>query len=197
MGSALFFIMIMTNSSAHIILKSADIAPIVKQLRQEKKKIVLTQGSFDLVHIGHARYCDKARDYGDVLIVGVDSDEKVRQRKGPNRPIVPEDERMEMLTHLRSVDYVVLKEAGEVKFNLIKLIKPDVLIATAQTYDDATIKKLEKICGKVVVLDPMATTSTTAKIRLMQMNTARKIQDRMRTKLIKSIEEVLEELRTS
>jgi len=187
----------MTNSSAHIILKSVDIVPIVKQLRQEKKKIVLTQGSFDLVHIGHARYCDKARDYGDVLIVGVDSDEKVRQRKGPNRPIVPEDERMEMLTHLRSVDYVVLKEVGEVKFNLIKLIKPDVLIATEKTYDEKTIKKLEKICGKVVVLDPMATTSTTAKIRLMQMNTARKIQDRMRTKLIGSIEEVLEELKTA
>ncbi len=187
----------MTDSSAHIILKAIDIVAIVKKLRQEKKRIVLTQGSFDLVHIGHARYCDKARDYGDVLIVGVDSDEKVRQRKGPNRPIVPEDERMEMLTHLRSVDYVVLKEAGEAKFNLIKLIKPDVLIATEQTYDDKTIKKLEKICGKVVVLDPMATTSTTAKIRLMQMNTARKIQDRMRIKLIKSIEEVLEELRTS
>lgn len=187
----------MTNCSAHIILQAKDIEPIVKKLRQEKKKIVLTQGSFDLVHIGHARYCDKAREYGDILIVGVDSDEKVRQRKGPNRPIVPEDERMEMLTHLRSVDYVVLKEAGEKKFNLVKLIQPDVLIATAATYDDKTIKELERICGKVVVLDPMATTSTTAKIRLMQMNTARKLQDRMRTKLIKSMEEVLEELRTS
>jgi len=187
----------MTNLSGKIILQSADILQVVKQLRAKKQKIVLTQGSFDLVHIGHARYCDMARDYGDVLIVGVDSDEKVRQRKGPNRPIVPEDERMEMLTHLRSVDYVVLKEAGETKFNLIKLIKPDVLIATAQTYDEKTIKELEKICGKVVVLEPMATTSTTAKIRLMQMNTARKFEDRMKSKLIKSIEEVLEELRTS
>lgn len=187
----------MNNCSARIILQASDIEPIVKQIRREKKKIVLTQGSFDLVHIGHARYCDKACDYGDILIVGVDSDEKVRQRKGPNRPIVPEDERMEMLTHLRSVDYVVLKEAGEAKFNLIKLIKPDVLIATAETYDEKTIKELEKICGKVVVLDPMATTSTTAKIRLMQMSTARKLEDRMKTKLIKSIEEVLDELRTS
>jgi rfaE bifunctional protein nucleotidyltransferase chain/domain len=187
----------MTDCNSHIILQAQDIVAIVKKLRQEKKRIVLTQGSFDLVHIGHARYCDRARDYGDALIVGVDSDEKVRQRKGPNRPIVPEDERMEMLTHLRSVDYVVMKEAGEKKFNLIKLIKPDVLIATAKTYDEETIKKLEKICGKVVVLEPMATTSTTAKIRLMQMNTARKLQDRMRTKLIKSIEEVLEELKTS
>lgn len=187
----------MTNLSGKIILQSADILQVVKQLHAKKQKIVLTQGSFDLVHIGHARYCDMARDYGDVLIVGVDSDEKVRQRKGPNRPIVPEDERMEMLTHLRSVDYVVLKEAGEAKFNLIKLIRPDVLIATAQTYDEKTIKELEKICGKVVVLEPMATTSTTAKIRLMQMNTARKFEDRMKSKLIKSIEEVLEELKTN
>jgi D-beta-D-heptose 7-phosphate kinase/D-beta-D-heptose 1-phosphate adenosyltransferase len=187
----------MNHCNTHIISQAREIELIVKNLRQEKKKIVLTQGSFDLVHIGHARYCDKARKYGDVLIVGVDSDEKVRQRKGPNRPIVPENERMEMLTHLRSVDYVVLKQMGEEKFHLIKLIKPDVLIATAETYDEQTIKKLEKICGQVVVLDPMATTSTTAKIRLMQMSTALKLQDRMRTKLIKSIEEVLEELRTS
>ncbi len=187
----------MKNYSSQIILHAPDIVPIVEKLRKQGKKIVLTQGSFDLVHIGHARYCDMARDYGDILIVGVDSDEKVHQRKGPNRPIVPEDERMEMLTHLRSVDYVVLKEMGEKKFNLIRLVRPDVLIATAETYDAATIQELEKICGKVVVLDPMATTSTTAKIRRMQISTASKIENQMKSKLIATIEEVLAELKTS
>ena len=185
----------MQDCEPRIILKADEIVEIVKAERKQGKKIVLTQGSFDLVHIGHARYCDKAKRFGDLLIVGVDSDEKVHQRKGPNRPIVPEDERMEMLTHLRSVDYVVLKEKKAPKFSLIKLVKPDILIATRQTYDQKTINKLEKICGKVVVLDPMATTSTTAKIRLMQMNTAKKLENRMRTKLIKSIEEVLADLK--
>lgn len=164
---------------------------MVEEARARGEKIVLTQGSFDLVHIGHARYCAKAKSFGDLLIVGVDSDAKVRARKGPNRPIVPEHERMEMLTNLRSVDYVVLKDTSDPKFQLIKLVQPDVLVATKDTYDLATIRDLEKICGKVVVLEPMATTSTTAKIRLMQMKTANKIKDQMTTKLIKTIEDVL------
>ena len=178
-----------------IILKAAEIKAIADRARQNGQKIVLTQGSFDLVHVGHARYCEKAKSYGDLLIVGVDSDGKVRARKGANRPIVPQDERMEMLTHLRSVDYVVLKELGAEKFNLIKLIQPDVLVATAATYDQETINQLEEICGKVVVLEPMATTSTTAKIRLMQMSTADKIKDKMASKLIKTIEDVLAEFK--
>ena len=61
----------MNHCNTHIISQAREIELIVKNLRQEKKKIVLTQGSFDLVHIGHARYCDRARDYGDALIVGV------------------------------------------------------------------------------------------------------------------------------
>ena len=181
--------------TARLIFEVEDIKQTVDKLRQAGRRIVLTQGSFDLVHIGHARYCQKAKSFGDVLIVGVDSDEKVKDRKGSHRPIVPEDERMEMLAHLRSVDYVILKNLADPKFQLIKLVKPDVLVATKQTYDQATIKRLEKICGKVVVLDPMATTSTTAKIRLMQINTANKIKDKMSQKLIKTIEDVLEEFK--
>ena len=181
--------------TARLIFEVEDVKQTVNKLRQAGRRIVLTQGSFDLVHIGHARYCQKAKSFGDVLIVGVDSDQKVKARKGSHRPIVPEDERMEMLAHLRSVDYVVLKNLIDPKFQLIKLIKPDVLVATKETYDQATINRLEKICGKVVVLDPMATTSTTAKIRLMQINTANKIKDKMSQKLIKTIEDVLEEFK--
>lgn len=176
-----------------IIYQAAEIQAIVQQAKQKGQKIVLTQGSFDLLHIGHARYCEKAKSYGDLLIVGVDSDQKVRARKGKNRPIVPQSERMEMLTHLRSVDYVVLKEISDPKFNLIKLIKPDVLVATKDTYDTSTIRQLETLCGKIVVLEPMATTSTTGKIRLMQMKTANSIKDQMTRKLIKTIEDVLAE----
>lgn len=188
---------IMKKSSlqSQIIMLSLEAVPsLMKELRRKKKKIVLTQGSFDLVHIGHARYCQEAKNHGDVLFVGVDSDEKVQTRKGPNRPIVPEIERMEMLTHLKSVDYVVLKKQGAEKYALIKAIKPDVLVATAATYTEREIKDLKEFCGEVLVLQPMATTSTTAKIRLMQMKTNKKIEETLRAKLIKAVAEVLAEL---
>ena len=178
-----------------ISLEMSQIAPIVKKYRDQGKKIVLTQGSFDMVHIGHARYCEEAKKYGDVLIVGVDSDEKIRHRKGPDRPVVPQDERLEMLTYLRAVDHVVLKQHDTAKWELIKLIKPDVLIATKETYTKKNLQDLKEWCGDVVVLDPMATTSTSAKIRRLQIGMAKKISAQLSEKLIKTIEEVLAELK--
>ncbi len=185
----------MSPSTQHkIILETADIVPIVEKLRQEGKKIVLTQGTFDMVHIGHGRYCHEAKQQGDVLIVGVDSDEKVKIRKGPDRPVVPENERMEMLTYLNSVDYVVLKKKDDEKYNLIKLIKPDVLVATDQTYTPDKIKYLETICGEVLVLKPLATTSTSAKIRRVQIGAAQKLTKTLSQRLINTMEEIIEEL---
>jgi len=178
-----------------IITNIEEIKPIVAKFRKAGKKIVLTQGSFDMVHIGHARYCEEAKKHGDILIVGVDSDEKVRHRKGPDRPVVPQDERLEMLTYLRPVDVVVLKELNEPKWALIKAVEPDVLIATKETYTPEKVKELEKICGKVVVLEPMATTSTSAKLRRLQIGAAKKISANLSSKLIKTIEQVLEELK--
>lgn len=171
------------------------VADYVKQQRQRHKKIVLTQGSFDMLHIGHARYCKEAKSYGDILIVGVDSDQKIKKRKGEDRPIVPEDERLEMLTYLTSVDLAVLKKLSAPKWELIKIIKPDVLIATKETYQPEQIKELETVCGQVVILDPMAVTSTSAKIRLLQMGAAKKIESVLTNKLIRTIEEVLSELK--
>lgn len=156
---------------------------------------MLTQGTFDMLHIGHARYLSEAKKYGDVLFVGVDSDAKVRKRKGPDRPVVPEAERVEMLTYLTTVDHVVLKPVTEERWKLIKTIKPDVLIATAETYTPNEVTELEKICGKVVVLDPMATTSTSAKIRRVQIGAAKKMTKTLSNKLIKAIEDALEELK--
>ena len=148
-----------------------------------------------MIHVGHARYCQEAKKHGNVLIVGVDSDKKIKKRKGEDRPIVPEEERLEMLTYLSSVNLVVLKKLSAPKWELIKTIKPDVLITTKETYTLKQIEKLEKICKKVVVLEPMAVTSTSAKIRLLQMGAAKKIKSVMTNKLIKTIEEVLDELK--
>jgi D-beta-D-heptose 7-phosphate kinase/D-beta-D-heptose 1-phosphate adenosyltransferase len=138
---------------------------LVSFLRKGGQHVVLTQGTFDLVHIGHARYVRKAKSYGSVLIVGVDDDKKARGRKGSNRPFIPLTERMEMLAHLRGVDFVVVKKHSHPKWHLIKLICPDTLIAVEGTYTEDEINELRDICGRVVVLPRQAATSTSAKIR--------------------------------
>jgi D-glycero-beta-D-manno-heptose 1-phosphate adenylyltransferase len=184
------------NNKHQIILDYAEIPKLVEKYRSQGKKIVLTQGSFDMIHIGHGRYCEEAKKYGDVLFVGVDSDEKVRSRKGPDRPVVPQEERLEMLTYFESVSHVVLKDLKQPKWELIKLLSPDILITTRETYSPKKIKELEEICGKVVVLEPMATTSTSAKLRRVQMGVAKNISATLSKKLIASIEGVLDELKT-
>lgn len=154
-------------------------------------KIVLTQGTYDMVHIGHARYLETAKGHGDILIVGIDSDKKVRERKGPERPVVPENERLEMVTHLRPVDVVFLKKHSDPKWNLIMTVEPDILIATKETYSKKQLGELKKYCGKVVVLDRQATTTTSAKLRLMQIKTAKKFEQALTPRLMSAIQEVL------
>lgn len=170
---------------------------LAKLYRKQGKSIVLTQGSFDMLHIGHGRYLTKAKTYGDVLFVGIDTDSKIKKRKGPDRPIVPENERLEMVTYISAVNHAVLKHADAQKWDLIKRIKPDVLISTAETYTSAQVKELEKICGKVVVLEPMATTSTSAKIRLVQLGMAEKITSTLSTRVIAAMEEIITELKAN
>src|SRR3990167_8790336 len=82
---------------------------LVKHWKKLGLKIVLTSGSWDLFHVGHAQYLERAKGLGDLLIVGVDSDANVRARKGPHRPVVPEVERVHILSHLRHVDAITLK----------------------------------------------------------------------------------------
>lgn len=155
-------------------------------------KIVLTSGSWDMIHEGHALYLEQAKGYGDLLVVGVDSDDKIRKRKGPDRPIVPEAERLRMLTHLRAVDVVTLKDPGYEKWALIKAIRPDVLVATRETYTDEEIDQLQKLyCKEVVVHEPMATTSTSARLRLVQMGLATKLTTRLAEKLPGIINELI------
>lgn len=182
--------------SPRIIAHYTNVTPLVKKYREAGKTIVLTQGTFDMIHIGHGRYLCEAKQYGDVLFVGVDSDAKVRARKGPDRPVVPEEERLEMLTYLKCVDHAILKPHDIEKWELIKLIQPDVLIATQETYTEKQITELEKFCGKVIVLEPMATTSTSAKIRRVQIGAAKQISKAISNKLIKAIEDTLEELKS-
>ncbi len=167
----------MRESNGIYVKSYAKLAKTIDALRANGAKIVLTQGSFDFIHIGHFLYLEKASEYGDVLVVGVDSDKKIRARKGPDRPIVQEKERVQMLTHVRHVNIVTLKPKDAPKWELIKLIEPDTLIATKETYTPEQIKQLKKYCKQVVVLEPQATTSTSAKIRRLSIGLSQKIKD--------------------
>jgi len=156
------------------------ITEIVEALRVLNLRVVLTSGSFDILHEGHSMYLEAARGFGDFLIVGLDSDEKLRERKGPGRPAVPELERLRMVTHQRGVGLVTLKNLGDPKWALIRAVRPDVLVATAETYTDDQITELEaKYCGKVEVLERMATVSTSARLRRLQMGLAEKLSKRL------------------
>lgn len=177
------------------ILTYQELTKAVQAYRDLDQKIVLTQGTYDMIHVGHGRYLSEAKKSGDILIVGVDSDEKVKKRKGIQRPIVPEEERLEMLTYFACVDHVVLKPLKAEQWSLIKLIHPDVLIATAATYSPQELAELKQYCGQVKVLQPRATTSTSAKIRRVQLGMAEKFTQELQKRVTREIEAMLEEFK--
>ena len=147
-----------------------QIATTVSALKTLGLRVVLTSGSFDIIHEGHSMYLEAARSFGDFLIVGVDSDDKVRARKDPSRPAVPEMERLRMVTHQRGVGLVTLKHLDHPRWHLVKTVEPDVLVATADTYNPEEIWELEdRYCGRVEVLERMATVSTSARLRRIQL----------------------------
>ena len=90
------------------IYHRSELASVLQHLKTEGKTVVTTNGCFDVLHLGHLRYLQAARQLGDLLVVAVNSDSSVRQLKGENRPLVPETERAEMLAGLECVDYVVI-----------------------------------------------------------------------------------------
>lgn len=108
------------------ILPRDELRKVVARLKSEGKKIVFTNGCFDLLHVGHARYLKEARKLGDVLIIGLNSDASVRRLK-PQRPINEESHRAEVLASLEAVDYVTLF-SEDTPYELIKSIRPDVLV---------------------------------------------------------------------
>lgn len=151
-----------------------ELKRVTDDLKRMGYKIVLTQGVYDMLHEGHARYLERALSYGDILVVGVDSDQLTRKRKGPNRPIVPQSERLQMLAHLRSVSILTLREAKHGLGKLIETVRPDVLITSSSTNDfgKKETAAYKKVCGKIVTLPPQAATSTTARVRLLTITGA-------------------------
>jgi len=177
------------------VIPTNNIREITTTLKDNGYKIVLTQGVWDLLHEGHAKYLQKAKKLGDVLIVAVDTDEVVKYRKGPSRPIVPEKERVKMISHLKHVDLIVMKESKTDNEKLIKLIKPNILVVSKTTkskiagadFISRVKKRFGQHCGDVIGLMPQSTTSTTARIRLLTIKGA----EDLAKELQKSIENFL------
>jgi len=169
-----------TNSEHRFIRDFPTLERVIAALKKKHKKIVLTQGVWDLIHEGHAKYLEAAKSYGDILVVGIDSDALTRARKGPNRPIVPERERVQMLTHLRHVDIVAIRDVDHDIGHLVRLVKPDVLVTSTSTADfkeDLKAGTYRDVCKKIVTLPPQATTHTSARIRNLTIEGAEKLAD--------------------
>lgn len=135
---------------------------LVEELRASGKKIVFTNGVFDLMHPGHLRYLRAARALGDALIVGVNSDRSTRANKGNERPITPENERSEVLAALSCVDGTVIFDE-ETPHDLIAALQPDVLVKGADWAEDAIVGRdiVEARGGRVVRMKIVPGYSTT------------------------------------
>ena len=168
------------NFSERLIPSLEEMTRTVTHLKGLGYAVVLTSGSFDLIHLGHVKYLEAAKQQGDVLIVGVDSDEKIRRRKGEDRPMVPEMERLELLAFQRPVDLIYKKEDGEQRWALIEAVAPDVLVLTEDhSYSEEDLRGLEKVVGRIEVLPRQASVTTSERIRQMYMNLGERLGPRL------------------
>lgn len=142
---------------------------LAQQWHAENKQIVLTNGCFDLLHVGHLRYLEKARQMGDLLVVGVNSDESVRALKGAERPIMPQEARAELVAGLECVDYVVVfSEPNAVR--LVETVRPHYYVKGGD-YTEADLPEAEAVIkheGFVVILpleEGYSTTQIVERIR--------------------------------
>lgn len=151
-----------SNNTQYKLLDKDIIQYIVDDLRDKGKKIVFTNGCFDLLHSGHLSSLKKAKSLGDVLIVAVNSDESVKRIKGDLRPIISQDNRINLLCALECVDYVILMEDDN-PINLIKFIKPDVSVKGIDWKNKYVPERsvIEKLGGKIEFIELEAGLSTT------------------------------------
>ncbi|MBE8951099.1 MAG: D-glycero-beta-D-manno-heptose 1-phosphate adenylyltransferase [Quinella sp. 3Q1] len=145
-----------------MLIDRKDAAHFCEDLRRQGKKIVFTNGCFDIIHAGHVRYLTAAKNFGDVLIVGLNTDESVRKLKGASRPINTQDDRAEVLLGLKAVDHVIFFGERTAE-NLIAEVKPAVYVKggdyTLETLPEAAI--VQSYGGRVEFINLVAGKSTT------------------------------------
>nr|AIA10732.1 cytidyltransferase-like domain [uncultured bacterium] len=150
------------------LISQSDLMTLHEQLKEKGKKIVFTAGSWDLLHVGQCRYLEKARNEGDVLVVGVSSNEAIKKVKGPNKPILDEKIRAEMLSYLRPVDFVTVLPEPSCAPSL-GLLQPDVFITVKEDWtenykESREYKIVTKYGGEVQVVERQSTALSTTKI---------------------------------
>jgi len=147
-------------------IKSLEELKVIRDaVRDQGGKVVFTNGCFDLLHIGHIRYLEQARELADILIVAVNTDSSVRRIKGSDRPIVPEMDRAELVASLHCVDFVTLFDTPD-PLPLIRYLLPDFLVKGADWPVDRIIgaEEVMRAGGRVATIDLIADRSTTALI---------------------------------
>ncbi len=158
----------MNKQKKSIVLDYNELKNIVEAHKTLGHKIVCTVGSWDMLHIGHLRYLIKAKEQGDILVVGVDSDRGIKLYKNELRPVIPEIERMEMLKYQDCVNYVTLiddiDEKGKWQYELIKAISPDVFVATQDSYPEEQLKAIKTFSSDLIVLPRQAEQTSTTDI---------------------------------
>ena len=139
-----------------------ELKATVDRLKREGKKVVFTNGCFDILHAGHTRYLREARKLGDVLILALNSDSSVRSIKGPMRPIVPEAERAEVVAALDSVDYVTVFDELT-PLELIEFLRPDVIVKGGDWAEKDIVgaETVRKWGGRVAIMPEIEGASTT------------------------------------
>jgi len=145
------------------ILGLEEAVRVREELRNHGRVVAFTNGCYDIFHAGHASSMEFARAQGDVLFVGISSDQSVRLNKGPKRPIVPEQARLALVAALEAVDYVVLFEDREV-FGLIEQLRPDVLVKGQDRAGEVVGQEFVESYGGRVALAPLAEGLSTTEI---------------------------------
>ncbi len=150
------------------LVSQSDLMTLHEKLSEKNKKVVFTAGSWDLLHVGQVRYLEEAKSFGDVLVVGVSSNEAIRKVKGSNKPILDEKIRAEMLTYLRFVDFVTILPEPSCQPTL-GLLRPDWYITVKDDWNDnykesKEYKTVIKYGGKVKIVDRQSTAISTTKI---------------------------------
>ena len=154
----------MSNNVSQKILERETLANTLEPLRSAGKRIVFTNGCFDILHVGHVRYLKNAKNEGDVLVVGLNTDRSVREIKGPKRPIVPEKDRAEVLASLECIDFVTLFDEPD-PFVTIERVMPHVLVKGADWEEQGIIgKEIVEANGGRVARIPLVEGSSTSGI---------------------------------
>lgn len=134
---------------------------LIKDLKKQNKVIVFTNGCFDILHAGHIDYLQKAKELGDVLIVGVNSDDSVKRIKGSKRPIVKQEYRLRLLEGITSIDHLVIFEE-DTPFTLIEKVRPEILVKGADWKDKGVVGEdfVRSYGGKVKLIELLPGIST-------------------------------------